>query len=81
MNELEEMTFERREEISTYMKMHLWVAQFVPSTKLWIMSKESRPYSQGPFEVMAVAKTLEEVFEKTKDQQSEDIAQREDFSE
>lgn len=59
----------RQVEIGAYMTAHLWVAEYLPKTDMWVMSKEPYPYSQGPFEVMALAKTLEEAFDKSKIQQ------------
>lgn len=63
------MTPERRQEIAEYMTKHNWLVDFQPASCLWIMSKEPHAYSNGPFEVMAVGRTLEEAFEKAKIQQ------------
>ena len=63
------MTPERRKEIAAYMTAHNWVAELKPATNLWIMSIEPYPYSNGPFEVMAIGRTLEEAFEKAQRQQ------------
>ena len=63
------MTPERRKEISEYMTAHNWVAEFNYGPNLWTMSIEPYAYSAGPFEVMAIGRTLEEVFEKAKKQQ------------
>jgi len=55
---------ERRREISDFMTRHLWVAEYKLNADLWVMSKEPHAYSDGPFEVMAMAPTLEEAFDK-----------------
>lgn len=59
----------RKQEISDYMTAHSWVADYNTKTGLWIMCKEPYPYSDGPFEVLAMAESLEEVFDKAKKQQ------------
>ncbi len=64
------MTPERRKEISDYMTAHNWVAEFHPNICLWTMSLEPYPHTNGPFEVMAVGRTLEESFDKAKRQQA-----------
>lgn len=75
MNDLSD---QRRDEISSYMTSHLWVAEYLPKTTMWVMSKEPYPFSDGPFEVMAVGKTLEEVFEKAKIQQEKALEKQVD---
>lgn len=59
----------RQEEISRYMTQHLWVVEYKPDSGTYWMMKEPYAYSQGPFEVMAVGKTLEEAFDKARIQQ------------
>lgn len=63
------MTPERRKEIAEYMTKHNWVADYNASSTMWVMSMEPYPFSNGPFEVMAFGRTLEEAFEKAQQQQ------------
>lgn len=60
---------QRQAEIAAYMTDHQWIAEYLPILDMWVMSKEPYTYSQGPFEVMAMANTLEEAFDKSKLQQ------------
>ena len=62
---------ERQKEVADYMTAHFWVADYHPNMNAWVMAKESHAYSAGPFEVMAIAPTLEEAIDKAKSQQKE----------
>lgn len=60
---------QRQKEIGIHMSEHNWVAEYNAWSKLWVLAKEPYAYSDGPFEVMAMGKTLEEAFDKAKEQQ------------
>lgn len=75
---MSELSDKRRNEISSYMTSHLWVAEYLPKQDRWIMSKEPYPYSDGPFEVMALGATLEDAFDKAKIQQEKALSKQVD---
>lgn len=68
MNDIANLSPERRKEISDYMTANLWVAEVNPKSGMWTMSKEPYPYSYGPFEVLAIGISLEDAFDKARKQ-------------
>lgn len=59
----------RQKEIGAYMSERNWVAECNRWSNLWVIAKEPYAYSNGPFEVLAMGKTLEEAFDKAKEQE------------